>query len=269
MTRRIELLRLDYTFSVLIPMLIAIYLNSLNIFRHLDILVGFTFLAITGNTWNDVIDMKDPDDLDTMMRVEGYHPKEIFTIGLLSFFLGITLLVRTCIQNPINAILLIIIIGMVLAYCIWIKPIPLINDIFLVTSHVLFPYLMIKLDAGLSLLSFNEWILISALLAFSFNAQITHEVIDGDAIRKKFNLRQCQIVIQVSASITLILGLWTIILTNNYYFFPFIFFPLGIMYTFRKPTASTKGVKDVGLLSGNFLLIYFLCLIALQMTGTI
>ncbi len=269
MTKRIELLRLDYTFSVLIPMLFAIYLNHLNIFRYLDILVGFTFLAITGNTWNDVIDMRNPDDADTIKRVEGYHPKEIFTIGLVSFILGITLLVRTCIEHFLNFILLLMIIAMVLGYCIWFKPIPILNDIVLAVSHVLLPYLIIKVDAGLPLLSFVEFVLMMAFLAFTFNAQVTHEVIDGDAIRQKFSLRQCQIVILLSAAITIFLGSWLVLLTCNYFFIPFIFFPAGIIYTFRRPTTSTKGVKDVGLLSGNFLLVYFLCLIALQMTGTI
>ena len=81
MGSRFGLLRLDYTFSVIIPMLMAIYLNRLNPFNHIDILIGFLFFAITGNTWNDVIDMRDPNEVETLKRVEGYHPKEIFTIG--------------------------------------------------------------------------------------------------------------------------------------------------------------------------------------------
>lgn len=49
MSRRIDLLRLDYLLSVLIPMLTAIFLNRLNLFVHIDIIIGFAFLAVTGN----------------------------------------------------------------------------------------------------------------------------------------------------------------------------------------------------------------------------
>jgi len=39
MSNRIGLLRLDYIFSVITPMLIAIYLNGLNPLDHIDIIV--------------------------------------------------------------------------------------------------------------------------------------------------------------------------------------------------------------------------------------
>ena len=270
MSSRFGLLRLDYTFSVIIPMLMAIYLNRLNPFYHLDILIGFTFLAITGNTWNDVIDMRNPNETETLKRVEGYHPKEIFTIGLVSFTLGITLLLRTCIQNFLNAILLIIIIVLVLLYCLWLKPIPLINHITLGASHMLLPYFMIKIDAGLPLVEINtELPLLIAFFAFALTGQFVHEVIDSDALTKHFTLRQCQIIIWISSIITLLLGLWAFIILEQYYFFPFIFLPIGTIYTFRHPTKSTQGVKDIGILIGNFLLIYFICLITLQMVGVI
>jgi hypothetical protein len=270
MATRFGLLRLDYTFSVIIPMLIAIYLNRLNLFYHLDILIGFTFLAITGNTWNDVIDMKDPTEVETIKRVEGYHPKEIFTIGLVTFFLGITLLLRTCIQHFINAIFLIIIIISVLIYCKWVKPIPFINHILLGTSHMLFPYFMIKIDAGLPLLNFDlELPLLMTFIVFALTGQFVHEVIDGDALVKHYTLKQCQKLIWGFSILTLILAVWTFIVLLNLYFIPFVFFPIGTMYTFRRPTRSTKGVKDIGILIGNFVLIYFLCLISLQMVGVI
>lgn len=268
MGSRFGLLRLDYTFSVIVPMLIAIYLNDLNIFHHIDILIGFTFLAITGNTWNDVIDMKDPEEVETLKRVEGYHPKEIFTIGFVTFILGIALLLRTCLQNFINSVFLIIIIASVLVYCKWVKPIPFINHILLGTSHMLLPYFMIKVDAGLGLLDWQrELPLIAAFIAFALTGQFVHEVIDGDALVKHFSLRKCQILIWIFSIITLILAIWAFVIIPNYYFLPFVFFPIGTMYTFRTPTRSTKGVKDVGILIGNFVMIYFLCLITLQMVG--
>jgi len=40
--------------------------------------------------------------------------------------------------------------------------------------------------------------------------------------------------------------------------------PIGTMFTFRHPTESTQGVKDVGILIGNFLMIYFITLIIMK-----
>jgi len=277
MSKRIDLLRLDYTFSVIVPMLLAIFLNELNPFHHIDIILGFIFLAITGNTWNDVIDMRDPEEKETLERVEGYHPREIFTIGLTTFILGVTLLMRTCLANPINGVLLIIIIVMVLLYCVWYKPVPILNHILLGASHILLPYFIIKFDAGLigpgdPWLTTIEWILMLTFFSFAITGQLVHEVIDNDSMRKKLSLKQCQIAIWISSIITLVLGTMVFIFfpaNYKFYFIPFIFFPIGTMFTFRRPTESTKGVKDVGILIGNFLLLYFICLIILQMAGVI
>jgi len=267
---RFGLLRLDYTFSVIVPMLIAIYLNNLNLLRHIDILVGFLFLAITGNTWNDVIDMKDPSEIQTLKRVEGFHPKEIFTVGFVSFILGISLLLRTCFMHFLNAVFLIIIIAMVLLYCKWLKPIPFINQILLGSSHMLLPYFMIKIDANLPIISEEgELFLLLAFFTFALTGQFVHEVIDTDALAKHFSLKQCQIVIWIFSLISLAFGLWAFLIIQHYYFFAFVFLPIGTMYTFRRPTKSTQGVKDIGILMGNFLLFYFLCLITLQMVGII
>jgi len=272
MSNRIDLLRLDYTFSVIVPMLLAIFINRLNVFFHIDIIIGFLFLAITGNTWNDVIDMRDPEEIETLERVKGYHPREIFTIGLSSFILGITLLMRTCIANPVNGFLLIIIIAMVLIYCKWLKPVPIINQILLGASHIFLPYLIIKIDAGLSLLNLSEWILMIMFLSFAFTGQVTHEIIDHDALAKHLSLKGCQIVVCISSIITLVMSILVLILypfAYKFYFIPFLLFPIGTILTFRRPTVSTKGVKDVGILLGNFLFIYFLTLIALQFYGII
>ncbi len=275
MSKRIDLLRLDYTFSVIVPILLAIFLNDLNPFEHLDILLGFIFLAITGNTWNDVIDMRHPEELETLERVEGYHPREIFIIGLTAFGFGFTLLLRTCFEHWVNGILLAIIIVMVLSYCVWVKPIPIFNHFLLGVSHILLPYFMIKIDAGYpldNLLNTTEWVLMLTFFSFAITGQFVHEVIDGDSLRKYLSLKQCQIIIIISALITLSFAIWAFVIypgPYKYYFIPFILFPLGTMFTFRRPTESTRGVKDVGILIGNFLLIYFACLIALQMSGVI
>ncbi len=269
MSKRIDLLRLDYAFSVIIPLLIAIFLNRLNIFYHIDIIFGFLLLAITGNTWNDVVDMRNPSDTDTIKRVEGYHPREIFTIGLASFFLGITLLIRTSFTNIVNLVFLVVIIGMVISYCIWIKGLPIVNQLFLAISHVILPYLMIKVDANILNISIGELLFLIAFFFFSVLSQIVHEVIDGDAIRKYFSLRHCQVVIWIFSILTLVFAVIAFIFIQIYYFIPFLFVPFGTLFTFRRPTASTKGVKDVGILIGNLLMLYFICLITLQMVQII
>lgn len=277
MSNRIGLLRLDYIFSVVTPMLIAIYLNGLNPLDHIDIIVGFAMLAITGNTWNDLIDMKDPNEKETLQRVEGYHPREIFTIGLSTFVLGVVLLLRTCFAYWINAIFLVIIIAMVLGYCVWFKPVPILNHILLGASHIVLPYFMIKIDAagiapwGYLYLSSDEWILMFAFFFFAITGEFVHEVIDGDSLRKHLSLRQCQIVIWIFSILTLCFALFAFftVLWTAIYFLPLLFFPIGIMFTFRRPTESTKGVKDAGILMGNFLMIFFMCLIILRLRGII
>ncbi|TFF87084.1 MAG: hypothetical protein EU550_04090 [Promethearchaeota archaeon] len=265
--RRIELLRLDYLFSVLIPIFLAIYLNELNPFNHFDIIIGFTLLGITGNTWNDFFDMKNPEDKLTKERVEGYHSREIFSIGLGSLFLGITLLIRTCIQNFMNAIILGLIVFLVLLYCVSLKSVPILNNIILVFSHVILPYYIIKIDSAVSLLWLSEIVILIAFFLFSVTAQFVHEVIDGEALFKEYSLKTCQIIIWICSISTLIFAILGIFLLTDFYFLPFLFIPFGIIFTFRKPTRSTQGVKDVGILLGNLLLVYFICLIILRMNG--
>jgi hypothetical protein len=237
---------------------------------HIDIIIGFAFLGITGNTWNDFFDMKDPNDIDTLERVEGYRPKELFTIGLASFFLGFTLLLRTSLQSfPLNAIFLILIILMVILYIVWLKPVPVVNQIFLAISHVILPYLMILVDAQITYIEIGELIFLFAFFTFAIMSQLVHEVIDNDAIRQHLSLRGCQLVIWAFSIMTLLLSIISFLFLLEFYFLPFLFVPFGTMYTFRKPKTTTKGVKDVGLLIGNLLLVYFVCLIILQMNQVI
>ncbi len=271
MSRRIDLLRLDYTFSVIVPLLIAIFINNYLIWNHIDIIVGFVMFAITGNTWNDVVDMRDPNETETLERVEGYHWKEIFTIGLVTFVLGLTLLLRTCFENWVNGILLVVIIILVLLYCVKYKSVPILNHILLGASHIILPYFMIKIDhIGIPLteplMSGFEWFLMFAFFTFAITGQFVHEAIDGDSITR-FSLKTQQKIIWVSSIITLIVAVCTFIAYPVIYFIPFVLFPIGTMYTFRRPTKSTRGVKDVGILMGNFLLVYFMTLIIMQMNG--
>ena len=269
MSRRIDILRLDYLFSVLIPILIAIYLNNLNPLEHFDIIIGFCLLGIAGNTWNDVVDMKDSKEIDTIQRLEGYAPREIFTIGAAAFIFGMTLLLRTCLINYINAIILGIAGFMVISYCKWIKPIIIINQIFLTVSHVILPYLMIKIDAEIYDIAYGELVFLIAFFITGTLGQLVHEIIDNDSMRKHLSLKQCQLVIWIFSISSIIFIIWSFLLLQDYYFIPIIIIPLGILFTFRRPTQSTQGVKDVGILIGNLLLIYFICLLVMKTTNII
>ncbi|GAG23526.1 unnamed protein product, partial [marine sediment metagenome] len=251
------------TFSVIVPCLMAIFLNNLNLWEHLDIIIGFCLYAITGNTLNDMIDAKNPEEKETIERIKGFHWKEIATISIISFVFGTMLFVRTIRTHPINLLILIMIIGMVVFYCIK-KDLPIINQILLGVSHVFLPYLIIKIDSSIEpLLTPGEWFLMFCFFSFTFTGQIVHEIIDGDSITR-FSLRVQQLTVLISSIITITMGiaiLFIIEFEKSIYFLPFCLIPIGSIYTFRKPTSSTKGVKDVGIILGNIILVYFLVLI--------
>lgn len=268
MSRRIDLLRLDYIFSVVVPCLMAVYFNDLNLFAHLDIIGGFCCYAITGNLLNDAIDSKDPTEVETIERIEGYRTKELTAMALLAFLFGSALFIRPISAHPVNGAILVLIIAMVVVYCVKLKPVPIINQILLGASHVLLPYLMIKIDADQTpLLSVTDWVLLLTFFAYAVTGQIVHEAIDGDAITR-FSLRTQQVVVWTASWITIAMGIAATVYLQMYQFLPFVFIPLGTLYIFRKPKKQEPGVKDVGIILGNVILFYFLVLI-LQKTFTV
>ena len=99
-SRRLDLLRIDYAFAVIVPCLFAIYYNHYNLFDHLDIIGGFLLFTITGNTLNDAIDMRNPNEKETIERTRGFHWKEIAAIGIISFVFGMMLFLRIDIRTP-------------------------------------------------------------------------------------------------------------------------------------------------------------------------
>lgn len=267
MSRRIDLLRLDYLFSVIVPCLMAIFINDLNIMNHLDILAGFSFYAITGNTLNDMIDAKNPDEKETIERIKGFQWKEIAAISIVSFIFGTTLFIRTITEKPINALIIVIIIAMVVLYCVK-KDVPIVNQILLGISHVFLPYLIIKIDANsVPIISGAEWFLMLNFFCFAFTGQIVHEIIDGDSI-SRLSLKTQRLTVIISSIITIFVGIIAVLvigLPKSVYFIPFCLIPIGSIYTFRKPIKSiSKGVKDVGLILGNIILVYLLVLILVQ-----
>ncbi|MFX1499718.1 MAG: UbiA family prenyltransferase [Promethearchaeota archaeon] len=268
MSKGFRLLRLEYIFSVLIPCLLCIYLNDYDLSSHIWILSGFAFYAITGNTLNDVIDMKDPNEKETLERVEGYSRKEIAVLAIASFLLGTMCFMNDILVNPVLGIYLVMIIFMVIFYCLF-KKLVVINHIILGTSHIILPYFMIKINAGDTFLNFfphmqlYESLILAAITAVAFTGQMVHEMIDGDSLAK-LKPKSSQLVIWIACLLSLIISIISFIITQYWIFIPIIFFPLGIMYIYRKPRTNLLGktsLKDTGIILGNLMLAYMIILI--------
>ncbi len=264
MIQRWQLLRVDYAFAVIVPCLLSLYLNHLSLLAAMDILLGFFFFTITGNTLNDLIDRRNPTDEDTQRRLEGFRWKEIATICIMSFLLGIGMFLRTITQYWITGILLGCIIILVVLYCL-LKRIPIINQVLLAISHILLPYMMIKIDAdqAFPLFTLGELLLLGAVMLFAIAGQTVHEVIDGDAITR-WSSQFIQRYILLCAVGSLVCGLLSFWYLQVWLFLPFFFLPCGILYIFRHPAHPSKRIKDIGIIIGNLVMIYFLGLQLIQ-----
>jgi hypothetical protein len=243
-------------------------LNNYDLFAHIWILAGFGFYAITGNTLNDVIDMKDPNEKETLERVKGYTRKEILVISIGSFVLGTTCFMNEILINPLLAIYLTIIVAMVIFYCFF-KSLTIINHIILGISHIVLPWFMIKINAGDILIGFLpsltlfESLILSTIISVAFTGQMVHEMIDGDSL-SKLKPRTSQLVIWIASIISLIIAIVSFIITQYLVFLPILFFPIGILYVFRTPRNNLLGrssLKDTGIVLGNLMLVYIIILI--------
>lgn len=268
MSQGFKLLRLEYLFSVLIPCLLCIYLNKYDINQHLWILAGFAFYGITGNTLNDYIDMRDPNEKETLERVKGYHKKEILILAIGSFVLGTASFMNSILINPLLAIYLVLIIFMVIFYCLF-KSLVIINHIILGVSHIVLPWFMIKINERDIIFNYfpkmtlSESLILAMIISLAYCGQMVHELIDGDSL-SKLKPRTSQIVIWTASIITLIVTIISLIVTMELVFLPIVLFPLGIMYIFRTPRTNLAGktsLKDTGIILGNFMLVYVIFLI--------
>ena len=268
MSKGFKLLRVEYIFSVLIPCLLCIYLNGYNVIAHIWLLAGFGFYAITGNTLNDAIDMKDPNEKETLERVKGYSRKEILVLAIGSFLLGTMCFINDILMRPILGIYLAIIVFMVIFYCKF-KKLVIINHIILGVSHIILPYFMIKINAGEVFMNIFpemelfESLILAAITAVAFTGQMVHEMIDGDSLAK-LKPKTSQLVIWVACITSLSIAIISFIVTKYLIFLPILFFPLGIMYIYRKPRTDLLGrtsLKDTGIILGNLMLAYLIILI--------
>ena len=268
MSKGFRLLRIEYLFTVIIPCLLSIFLNSYDINQHIWILAGFAFYGITGNTLNDFIDMRDPNEKETLERVDGYSRKEVLVLSLATFILGTSCFLNDIIERPILSIYLVIIILMVVFYCLF-KTLVIINHIILGISHIVLPWFMIKINAGDTILNIfpeiglYETMILISLISVAYTGQLVHEMIDGDSL-SKLKPKTSQIVIWGASIISIIICIVSFVIVKSLIFLPIVFFPLGIIYIFRKPRTTLLGrssLKDIGIILGNLMFAYVIILI--------
>ena len=260
-SKRLDLIRIDYTFSVLIPCLLPIFIYKLELLPHIDILIGFFFLSITASTINDALDRRNPREQETIERTKDFQWKELAALSIVSTCLGIFLFIRTITENVINAILFGLLFVFVILYCLK-KDVPIFNQFLLATSHIIFPYLMIKVDAGLlhSFPTIGEIFFLLALLIFGITGETVHEIIDGDAIAI-YSLKTQQKIVLITSITSMICAIVAGILLLEPIVYAVIVIPLGVIYAFRKPTRSSPGVKDIGIIMGNMVMFLLIVLV--------
>ncbi|MHA1612537.1 MAG: UbiA family prenyltransferase [Promethearchaeota archaeon] len=258
---RIGLLRLDYLFAVIVPALLALYLNDIPIRNSLTLLGSFGFFGVGGNILNDIIDRKDENDHEAQNRTEGYRAKELWSILGVSTSLGISLLIRPILDHPIIIVFVFIAILLVTIYCLK-KEIPIINQVLLAVSHIAMPYFVIKAHSGKipPLFTLGDGFFLLGVTFMAISGQTVHENIDGDAIAK-FSLRTQQLVIVISAFLSIIFGILSLIFLQDLLLIGLILIPIGTIYSFRYPRKLRKSIKDAGILMGNLVMVFLVILL--------
>ena len=129
----------------------------------------------------------------------------------------------------------------------------------LIFSHIIIPYLIIKIPVFWDPLFLQEICILTGLFFFGVSGQIVHELIDDEAI-SKYSLRTVQIIILICSSIALVFFVLLIILSLNYLFIPIVLAPIGTIYKFRRKNRPPKTLKNVGIIVGNLLMVYLIIL---------
>jgi len=175
---------------------------------------------------------------------------------------------NSIVANPLLGIYLAIIVISVIFYCLF-KSLVIINHIILGISHIFLPYFMIKINAGdISMnyfpdLTLFELLILLSIASVAFSGQMLHEMIDGDSL-SKLSPKISRLIIWIASIISLTISIFSLIITQYIIFLPIIFFPLGIMYIFRKTRTDLAGrssLKDVGIILGNLIFVYIIVLI--------
>jgi len=211
-------------------------------------ILGWAFLGIAGNVINDAVD-KDHET--------GWHVKELAAIALGSLALSLLCFIDAVIANPVNAAWIVIAIVLVLSYNVGLKKIPLASGFLQVLAEVCMPYFTIHVPS-----TPIEWLWLVALYFFGVLSQFMHEAIDKEAITKRFTPAQVRTIVFLFSILVLGAGSLLFLLTLDMNILPIAFVPVACIYIFRVPrTSAASNIKNVGIILGNFFMIYFLVLI--------
>ena len=284
MSKGFNLLRVEYIFTVAVPILFCIYINGYNLIDHIEILVGFSFWAICGNTLNDLFDMDNPNDKETQERTAGFEKKEIGAISITAFFLGSALFLKPVLNRLEIGPYLFLCVVMVVLYCTILKPYIILNWILLGISHIWFPYFIIKINAGdyytfgplmaWPKMEIYEYFLLACASAIALSGNLIHEIVDGETIAQ-FSLKRQRKIVWITSIFSLGLVFTTLVLFFgdiwNYalYFAPLGLFPLGTMWMARseesiKRKIGRTSLKDTGIIAGNLVFVAILIIIFIQ-----
>ena len=247
----LKTLRLEYLFSVLTSVLLAIYINNLEIINYIKFIGGWIFFGICGNLLNDI---KDQD------RSLEFSKNQLIAFFLISFLFGFLLMIESFIYNILNLIFFFTSAILVVLYCFKIKKYAIINKFVLVSSHIVFPYLMVKIPNISEPTIFGQINIILGVFMFSIAGQIIHEISDQEAFRK-YQIKLSRFVILIFSFISIIFCLVGTFLLFDLYLLPLITIPIGILFLFRKQITPKNVHKRAGILVGNLLMIYFLFLL--------
>jgi 4-hydroxybenzoate polyprenyltransferase len=243
--------RLDYLFVVIIPCLVALYTNNsmvgFTILGHLKTILGWIFLGIAGNVINDMVDK----DRDT-----GWNTKELGAVALGSVTLALLCFLDAVAANPLNAVWIATAIGLILVYNLGMKRIPLASGFVQVFAEICMPFFTIHVPDDLA-----EWLWLVALYLFGVLSQFMHEALDRDALAQRFTPARVRAVVVLFSVLTLVAGFALLFLTGDVNILPFAFVPAACIYIFRVPRGSSGNIKSVGIVLGNFFMVYFVVLL--------
>ncbi len=243
--------RLDYLFVVVIPCLIALYTNRIlpgfTLLDHLKTILGWVFLGIAGNVINDIVD-KD--------RITGWRGKELGAVALGSIFLALLCFTETVATNPLKAAWIATAISLILVYNLGMKRIPLVSGFVQVFAEICMPFFTIHVPDDTA-----EWLWLASLYLFGVLSQFMHEALDRDALAQRFTPARVRTIVILSSVLTLAAGFVLLFITGDVNILPFAFVPAACIYIFRVPRASSGNIKSVGIILGNFFMVYFVVLL--------
>ena len=243
--------RLDYLFVVVIPCLVALYTSNnspgFTILDHLKTIIGWVFLGIAGNVINDMVDK----DRDT-----GWNAKELGAVALGSIALALLGFAGAVVASPLNAAWIATAICLILVYNLGMKRIPLASGFVQVFAEICMPFFTIHVPDDPA-----EWLWLVSLYLFGVLSQFMHEALDRDALAQRFSPARVRSIVLLFSALTLAAGFALLFLSWDFNILPFAFVPAACIYIFRVPRASAGNIKSVGIILGNFFMVYFVVLL--------